>query len=46
MQKFWFVLFMGLVVILGAGAFMLTRWDIPAQAKQVEKVLPDDMFPK
>lgn len=46
MQKFWFVVFVALVVFLGVGAFLLTRWDIPAQSKQIEKVLPDDAFPK
>ena len=46
MQKISLLLLLVVVVFLGIGAFLLTRWDIPAQSKQTEKALPDDMFPK
>ena len=46
MKKFPLILLVSFVVILGVGAMLLARWDIPAQSKQTEKVLPDGMFPK
>jgi hypothetical protein len=46
MKKFPLLILIAIVVVIGLGAFLLTRWDIPAQSKQTEKVLPDDMFPK
>lgn len=40
-----------IVVILGlalaaGGAVFLTTWEIPAPTRPVEKILPDDRFPK
>ncbi len=32
------------VVVIGGG--VLLTWDIPAPTKQVEKVIPDDRFPR
>ena len=46
MNKFPLVVALLIVGVLGLGYFLLTRWEIPAQSKQIEKVLPDDMFPK
>ena len=33
------------VIVVGAAAFFAT-WDIPAPKAKIEKVLPDDRFPK
>jgi hypothetical protein len=33
------------VLIVGAGVFLAT-WNIPAPVAKVEKVLPDDRFPR
>jgi len=34
-----------ILMIAGGGVFLVT-WDIPAPAQKIEKVLPDDRFPK
>jgi hypothetical protein len=34
-----------LVAAAGGGAFLAT-WDIPAPTAKVEKVIPDDRFPR
>jgi len=39
------VLALIVVVVIGAAAFLST-WDIPAPNQQVEKVIPDDRFPR
>lgn len=36
---------MVIVIVLGGGAF-LAMWNIPAPVAEVEKVLPDDRFPR
>ena len=41
--QFLLVLLVGLLVI--GGVFVLT-WDIPPPSAQVEKVIPDDRFPR
>ena len=33
------------VVLLGGGVFLVT-WDIPAPSATVEKMVPDDRFPR
>ena len=35
-----------IVVVLIGGAVFLATWDIPAPNQQVEKVIPDDRFPR
>lgn len=35
-----------IVLILAGGAVFLATWDIPAPTQQVEKVLPDNRFPR
>lgn len=35
-----------LLVIIGAGFLFLASWDIPPPAQEVEKVIPDDRFPR
>ncbi len=32
-------------IVVGGGVFLAT-WDIPAPSERVEKVLPDDRFPR
>jgi hypothetical protein len=34
-----------LVLVLG-GAMFLVTWDIPPPSEKVERVLPDDQFPR
>jgi hypothetical protein len=38
--------FLLVVVTLAGGAAFLATWDIPAPVKKVERVLPDDRFPR
>ena len=35
-----------IVVVLVGGAVFLATWEIPAPNQQVEKVIPDDRFPR
>jgi len=35
-----------IVVVLVAGAVFLASWEIPPPNQQVEKVIPDDRFPR
>ncbi|WP_193555790.1 hypothetical protein [Hwanghaeella grinnelliae] len=46
MGKFILVIFALLAVVLGGGAVFLATWDIPAPSQTVERVLPDDRFPR
>ncbi len=39
------LLFIVLVLVLAGGAAFLATWDIPAPARDVEKVLDNDQFP-
>lgn len=46
MSKFaLFLLFLVAAVVVGGGVF-LSAWDIPAPTTKVEKVIPNDQFPK
>lgn len=46
MSKFaLFLLFLVAAVVIGGGVF-LSAWDIPAPSAKVEKVIPNDQFPK
>ncbi|HEY4636470.1 MAG TPA: hypothetical protein VIG92_07920 [Rhodospirillales bacterium] len=38
--------FLLVVIMLGGGAVFLATWDIPAPVNKVERVLPDDRFPR
>jgi hypothetical protein len=40
-----FILILILAVVVGGGAFLAT-WEIPAPVTNVERVLPDDRFPR
>lgn len=46
MGKLFVILFALIAVCLGGGAVFLATWDIPAPSQTVEKVLPDDRFPR
>lgn len=39
------VVLLVVLVIIGGGAFLAT-WDIPAPMAKVEKVIPNDRFPR
>lgn len=40
-----FILVLVIILVAGSAAFLAT-WDIPAPTETVEKVLPDDRFPR
>ena len=40
-----FVLFLVIVLVIGTAAFLAT-WDIPAPVTTIEKVIPDERFPR
>ena len=41
----YFIIVVTLVILLGAAVFLIT-FDIPPPSSQVEKVIPDDRFPR
>lgn len=46
MGKLYLFIAVGLAVVVVGGAAFLAAWDIPAPTDRVEKVLPNDRFPK
>ena len=40
-----FILFIFLILAVGAGAMFLATWDIPAPLQRIEQELPNDRFP-
>lgn len=34
------------VLVLAAGGIFITTWELPAPTKQVEKVIPNERFPR
>jgi hypothetical protein len=40
-----FLLFLVVLILAGGAVFLLT-WDIPAPTASVEKVIPNDRFPR
>jgi len=46
MKKLTTVILAVIVVFLFVGAAFLSTWDIPPPSKVVEKVIPDDRFPR
>lgn len=44
-KKIVFVLSVLVVAVAGGGLFLVT-WEIPPPSTQVEKVIPDDNFPR
>ena len=46
MKKIYLVFLLMLSIGLVAGAVFIATWDIPAPTQRVEKVVPNDRFPK
>lgn len=46
MRRLGFVALLVVVGLLLSGALYLVNWDIPPPAASVEKVLPDERFPR
>jgi len=46
MVKFWLYLILLIMLAVAGGMIYLMTTDIPAPTQQIEKTLPDDMFPK
>ena len=44
-KKFLFALSAVLIAVAGGGLFLVT-WEIPPPTTQVEKILPDESFPR
>ncbi|AWJ84341.1 hypothetical protein TSH58p_12870 [Azospirillum sp. TSH58] len=40
------VLFVLFLFVIGGGMAFLASWDMPAPSKTVEKVIPDERFPR
>ena len=40
------VLFVLLLFVIGGGMAFLASWDMPAPSRSVEKVIPDERFPR
>lgn len=45
-MRFTLFVFFLLILILAGGAVFLLTWDIPAPTASVEKVIPNDRFPR
>ncbi|MBP2230251.1 hypothetical protein [Azospirillum agricola] len=46
MSRFVSVLVILLLLVIGGGMAFLASWDMPVPSKTVEKVLPDERFPR
>jgi len=46
MKNFSRLIFLMVVLLVGAGGVFLATWDIPAPTQTIEKELPDDRFPR
>ncbi|WP_173380463.1 hypothetical protein [Azospirillum sp. B510] len=46
MSRFLSILFVLLLLVVVGGTVFLASWDLPAPSKTVEKVLPDERFPR
>lgn len=46
MSRFISVLFVLLLLVVGGGMAFLASWDMPTPSKTVEKVIPDERFPR
>lgn len=45
-MRFGLVLFVLFLLFVGGGAVFLMTYDIPAPTERIEKVIPDDRFPR
>ncbi len=46
MSKIYLIIFLMLLAIVVGGAAFLATWDIPPPTDRLEKVLPNDRFPR
>ena len=46
MSRFLSILFVLLLLVIAGGMVFLASWDLPAPSKTVEKVLPEERFPR
>ena len=46
MRKLTMIIGVTLLVLLGTGAAFLATWEIPPPSAKIEKVIPDDRFPR
>ena len=46
MKRMSVVIFVLLLAAVGGGVVVLATWDIPAPVTTVERVLPDERFPR
>ena len=46
MSKVPLILLLVLVAAIVGGGVFLATWDIPPPSKQIEKLIPDDKFPR
>lgn len=46
MSRFLSVLIVLFLLVIGGGMAVLATWDMPVPSKTVEKVLPDERFPR
>lgn len=46
MKNFSRLVFVAVIAALVGGTAFLSTWDIPAPVTAIEKVLPDDRFPR
>jgi len=46
MKRMPVILFFFVLVLIVGGVGVLSTWDIPAPVSSVEKVLPDERFPR
>lgn len=46
MSRFLSVLIVLFLLVVGGGMAVLATWDMPVPSKTVEKVLPDERFPR
>ncbi len=46
MNKLYLIAIPLAVIVVAIGALLAITWDMPAPTQQVEKVVPDDRFPR
>ena len=46
LEEFFHLVFVAVIVVIVGGVVFLASWDIPAPVAGVEKVIPDERFPR
>ncbi len=46
MSRILAVIIVLVLIVLGGGAAVLATWDMPVPSEKVEKVIPDERFPR